>query len=365
MPLSAAPAEPLAISNHALRHSGGFERYAMTLVRGLHERGVRPVFIARSFDTSLPEYAWVEPIRLGMFGVPSKLRDLFFDWRIGRVKRRLGLGPLIACNPTRWADIAVCGGTHPGYLHAMGKPMRGSDRRKIALEHAFFGSARVVVAHSALMQRELMQHHGIDATRIVLLYPPTDTERFSPVDPARRDALRAQLGLPTNRAVFLLASTGHERKGLGVLAEFFGRTGLPATLVVAGRAPDAASPNVRYLGYRTDIENVYRAVDFTIMASAYEPFGLVGIESVLCGTPVLLASGVGCGEVLEPPACIRYDSAAADGLADAVREALARWQAGAHRLHEPALRMGYDPRVALHVDALLVLARNTQLSAVR
>jgi hypothetical protein len=104
----------LALSNNALRHGGGFERYALTLVGGLHEIGLRPTFLARSFDTSLPEYRWVEPIRLGAVGMPGKLRDLFFDWRIGRVKRRLGLGPLIACNTTRWADIAVCGGTHPG-----------------------------------------------------------------------------------------------------------------------------------------------------------------------------------------------------------------------------------------------------------
>lgn len=349
---------PLALSNHALRHSGGFERYAMTLVRGLHARGVRPTFIARSFDTALPEYGWVAPIRLGMLGLPGKLRDRFFDWRIGRLKRRLGpaLGPLIACNPTRWADIAVCGGTHPGYLQAMGKPLRATDRRKIALEHAFFTSARTVVAHSVRMRDELVRHHGIDPARIALLYPPTDTERFSIVDAPQRAALRSQLGLPADRAVFLLASTGHARKGLGALAEFFGRTELPVTLVVAGRAPSAARPNVRYLGYRTDIENVYRAVDFTVMASAYEPFGLVGVESVLCGTPVLLAHGVGCGEVIDAPASLVYAADAAGGLEGAVRAALARWQAGTHRLAEPLRSLRYDPRVAPHLEALLALA---------
>ena len=40
----------LAISNHGLRNSGGIERYALTLVRGMHERGLRPFFIAKSFD---------------------------------------------------------------------------------------------------------------------------------------------------------------------------------------------------------------------------------------------------------------------------------------------------------------------------
>ena len=354
----ATPALRLAISNHALRHSGGFERYAMTLVRGLHAHGLRPSFIAKSFDVTLPEYGWVDPIHLRMTGVPGKLRDMFFDWRIGRVKRRLGagLGPLIACNQTRWADIAVCGGTHPGYLAAMGRPAGLSDRWKIALERAHFESSRAIVAHSALMRDEIVQHYGIDRDKITLLYPPTDTERFCPVDETRRSALRRELGLPNDRAVFLLASTGHARKGLGVLAEFFGRTSLPATLVVAGRPPRARLPNVRYLGYRTDIENVYRSVDFTVMASAYEPFGMVGIESVLCETPVLLAEGVGCGEVIAAPACITYDARSASGLEGAVRTALARWQAGTHRLTDPLHMLRYDPRVATHVEALLALA---------
>ena len=90
-----AAAERLAISNHGLRHGGGIERYAMTLVRGLHARGIRPTVLAKAFDEKLPEYQWVAPVHLSVRGVPGKLRDLFFDWRIGRAKRRLGLAPLI------------------------------------------------------------------------------------------------------------------------------------------------------------------------------------------------------------------------------------------------------------------------------
>jgi len=350
----------LAISNHALRYSGGFERYAMTLVRGFHEAGIRPTFIAKSFDTSLPEYGWIHPIRLRMLGLPSKLRDQFFDWRIGRVKRRLGtrMGPLIACNPTRWADVAVCGGTHPGYLVAMGKPMRMSDCWKIELERSHFESSRIIVAHSALMRDEIIRHYNISPAKIVLLYPPSDTLRFSIVDDNTRARLRADLSLPVDRAVFLLASTGHKRKGLDALADFFGRTSLPVTLVVAGRPPKTALPNVRYLGYRTDIENVYRAVDFTIMASAYEPFGLVGVESVLCGTPVLLAKGVGCAEVIAEPAGIAYDTKQPDGLVRAVTAAIARWQVGAHRLARPTQSMRYDPRVVTHVQALTAMVES-------
>ena len=359
MPTTAdAPADfgRLAISNHGLRASGGIERYAMTLVRGLHQRGVQPTLIAKAFDTALPEYRWVTPIHTSVKAAPGKLRDLFFDWRIGRVKRRLGLFPLIGCNQTRWSDIGICGGTHPGFLDAMGERATLNDRWKIGLERAHLQNAQTIVAHSMRMRDEVVRHYGIDPAKIVLLYPPVDGERFSPVDAPARARLRAELGLPEDRAVFLLASTGHKRKGLDRLVEFFAHTALPATLVVAGRAMHGSAPNVRHLGYRSDLENVYRAVDFTVMASLYEPFGLVGVESVLCGTPVLLAGNAGCAEVINERAQLPFALDAAGSLDAAVAAAVARWQAGTHRIAAPLQGLGYDPRVSVHVDALLALA---------
>jgi glycosyltransferase involved in cell wall biosynthesis len=364
-PSSHAGTARLAISNHGLRHSGGIERYALTLVRELHARGIRPVVIAKAFDRSLPEYAWVEPVAAGVAGVPAQLRDLLFDWRIGRAKRRLHLFPLIGCNQTRWSDIAICGSTHPGYLESMGRRAGWSDRLKIGLERAHLRSAFAVVAHSLRMQREAQRFHGVEPDRVAVLYPPVDGDRFAPVEPAQRQALRRELGLPDDRAVFLLASTGHRRKGLDLLADFFARTALPVTLVVAGRPLPAALPNVRFLGYRSDIENVYRAVDFTVMASRYEPFGLVGVESVLCGTPVLLADGAGCAEVIREPAKMPFSADAPASWAGAVERALERWRAGSTRLRDPRACLAYDPAPEVHLDALLALAARCIVEAGR
>jgi glycosyltransferase involved in cell wall biosynthesis len=346
----------LALSNHGLRNSGGIERYALTLVRGLHERGIRPVFIAKKFDPALAEVGWVEPVRVRMTGLPGKLHDLWFDRRIRAIKRRRGLFPLIACNQTGAADIAICGSTHPGYLEAMGRRAGVGDRWKVSLEHAHLHNARVIVAHSQRMADEAMRFHGVRGDKIRLLYPPVDGARFGVVDNEARQRLRAELALPADRCVFLLASTGHKRKGLDLLVEFFRATSLPVLLVVAGRPIADAGPNVRYLGYRSDIENVYRAVDFTILASTYEPFGLVGVESVLCGTPVLIAAGAGCAEVIAEPAQIAFDRARPAGLAAAIDIALARWRAGEARLAEPLHCLRYDPAVSTHVTALLDLA---------
>jgi len=355
-PPEQTPMSHLAISTHALRNGGGIERYALTLVRELHQRQLVATLLAKAFDQRLPEYGWVRPLALGVGGWPGKLRDLAFDWRIGRAKGRHGLFPLIGCNQSRWSDIAICGGTHPGFLNAMGRQPRLSDRVKIWLERAHLEASQAVVAHSQRMCDEAVQFYGIDPAKIVLLYPPVDGQRFSPVTADARVALRTRLGLPANRAVFLLASTGHRRKGLGRLVDAFASTSLPATLVVAGRPLGAEFRNVRYLGYRSDIEDVYRAVDFTVMASDYEPFGLVAVESVLCGTPVVLASNAGCAEVLHEPAQLPFVLATPGSLEAALALAAARWQAGTHRLQAPLALLRYDPSPGVHVDALLALA---------
>ncbi len=343
----------IVFSAHALRHSGGIERYLLTLVDALHRRGIRPTVAARRLDAELPEYGWVEPVRIGTFGLPGALRDHFFDWRLRRRKLRHGWYPLIALSQTAAADIAICGGTHPGYLAAIGKAAGWKDRLAIALERRHLENAALVIAHSKRMADEVIKGYGIAEAKMHVLYPPVDQQRFHAVPPAERRALRARVGLPDDRAVFLLASTGHARKGLDLLIDALGHSDKPVLLAVAGRPIDVQAPNLRYLGYRTDIEDVYRAVDCVVMASRYEPFGLVGVESVLCGTPLIGAEGMGCMEVLLGDAKLPFRVDAAGSLEAAIDRALERWREGTLTVPDPLQALGYDPSVDRHLDELL------------
>jgi glycosyltransferase involved in cell wall biosynthesis len=356
------PAE-LVFSNHGLRHSGGIERYLLTLVDALHARGVRPTVVAHAFDRKLPEYGWVDPVWIRTWSLGGPLRDLWFDWRLRRLKRARGWYPLIALSQTAAADIAICGGTHPGFLAAMGRRTRWKDRLAIGLERRHFGGAALVVAHSRLMAEQLSRYHGVKADKVQVLYPPVDAARFHAVDAAQRQALRERLGLPSDRAVFLLASTGHARKGLDLLVDALGHSALPVLLVVAGRPTGLRAPNLRQLGFRTDMEDVYRAVDCTVMASRFEPFGLVGVESVLSGTPLIGEAAMGCMEVIRAPAAIPFCIDQRGSLQGAIDAAMARWRAGTLRVADPLSALGYDPSVDAHLDELL--ARAAQLRAAR
>ncbi|MFM0121013.1 glycosyltransferase family 4 protein [Paraburkholderia sp. RL18-101-BIB-B] len=355
----------LGLSSNALRHSGGLERYAMDLVRGLAALGVEPAFFARRFDASLPECKLVEPHRINVSFLPGKLRDRWFSWRLRAARRAAHVDVLIGCNRVDSSEVAICGGTHLGFLRATGRAQKRSDRWQIALERRQYECARVVVAHSQLMHDELRELYGVDEAKIRVLYPPVDGTRFAPTDAATRSTLRHKYGFADNEIVLLFPSSSHERKGLPLIEAALRDTSLPVVVAVAGRPPARTSERLRYIGYVKELAECYQAADFTILASTYEPFGLVGIESVMCGTPVIFPSSIGCCDAIAPHAKFVF---APNDLAD-LRATLER----AVRVHRDGTRRAppelardavlYDASVTAHVSALLTLAR--QIDAAR
>ncbi|KND59775.1 Glycosyltransferase [Candidatus Burkholderia verschuerenii] len=343
----------IGISANALKLSGGLERYAMDLVRGLARAGFdgrqKPAFFARKIDRSLPESKLVDAHRIKVSLVPGKMRDAYFSWALKRARKKAKVDVLIGCNRVEGSEIAICGGTHIGFLRATGRREKRSDTRQIALERRQYAQAEVIVAHSDMMRDELRSLYGIDDRKIRVLYPPVDNARFSPVDDAQRARLREQFGFGADEIVLLFPSSSHERKGLPLIERAL--AGMNVVIAVAGRAPEHRAPNVRYIGYAKNIEDAYRAADFTILASSYEPFGLVGIESVMCGTPVIFPACIGCGDAIADDAKHIFNSGDADDLRRVVERAI---RTRRERVHGGAVR--YDASIDAHVAALVELA---------
>ena len=80
--------------------------------------------------------------------------------------------------------------------------------------------------------------------------------------------------------------------------------------------------NVVYIGFRKDMPDVFRSADFTILASRYEAFGQVAIESVACGTPVVLANNVCAAEVISDDVKFTFDRNSFESFENAVKQAI-------------------------------------------
>ncbi len=348
----------IGISANALKHGGGLERYAMDLVRGFAARDIKPAFFARRFDDALPERRLVDAYRINVAFLPGKLRDMWFSRRLRGVRRAAGVDVLIGCNRVDSSEIAICGGTHKGFLKAIGRTPTWSDRQQIALETRQYQRASVIVAHSLQMRDELRSLYDVDDAKIRVLFPPVDGTRFAPCDAGMRADLRKRFGFADDEVVLLFPSGSHERKGLPLIEAALRDLALPIVVAVAGRPPASTGRHVRYIGYVKDMEAGYRAANFTLLASKYEPFGLVGIESVMCGTPVIFSSNIGCCDAISDHAKFLFAPGDAGALRATLHQAVRVTRDTARRAPSEIASGGvvYDTGVAAHVDALVALA---------
>jgi len=83
-----------------------------------------------------------------------------------------------------------------------------------------------------------------------------------------------------------------------------------------------ASGYIIIRGHRKDIENAYREADLLLFLSEYESFGNVVVESILCGTPVLVLDIPSMREIFRdfPEFILRTD----DSLAEQIRDRLSQ-----------------------------------------
>ena len=124
-------------------------------------------------------------------------------------------------------------------------------------------------------------------------------------------------------------------------------------LAVAGKK-ELKHPRVLNLGFRQDMPALYTAADATILASKYEAFGLVGPESISCGTPVLFADTIGATEVLSEPGCYRFKRNA-DDLAALLGKMEKRFHAGSLRVDTPSACIHYPYVFDDYLDELIRL----------
>jgi glycosyltransferase involved in cell wall biosynthesis len=335
----------IGISTSSLGRGGGMERYARDIIEGFLAAGIETTAICRKTRGVIPGCA---VRRIPCTFIPGKLRDRYFSFRVSRLKKRLGIDIHIACCLDANPDVAICGGTHIGFLAALGRAPGLFDRLKIRMERSQYRNAGLIIAHSRMMRDELASLYGVPEKKIHIVYPPVDKTNFKPLSPDERRDARKRLGFADGRFALLFPSGSHERKGLPFLKRFLAATKLPVDVHVAGRRAEEED-NIRNLGYIDDMRLAYGAADATILASGYEPFGLVGVESLLCGTPVVYADNIGSCEVLRPPALATFSLNDAASLEKAVAGVMALDR---DVLASPERYLNYDCGVAAHVTAI-------------
>jgi glycosyltransferase involved in cell wall biosynthesis len=217
-------------------------------------------------------------------------------WASARAARRLSLPLLVT-------------------FHALGSvkrryqgPADTSPLNRIRVEVAVAGAADSIVATATEEVRELALL-GVPSSKVSVVPCGVDLEHFTPAPTPNASHV-----VPQRRCRHRLLSVGRlvPRKGYDIIVEAL--TWLPETeLLIAGGAgsgdatPDrehdrliafaerlGVADRVRLIGQvaRADMPALLRSADLVICSPWYEPFGIVPLEAMACGVPVV-ASAVG------------------------------------------------------------------------
>ena len=175
-----------------------------------------------------------------------------------------------------------------------------------------------IIAATLAEQSQLQFLYNADTSRITVIPPGVDTSHFYPIP---MEEARESIGLPVDDRLLLFVGRIEPLKGLETLIRALAlmraegvQCQVPHYLAVVGGDPGASGENlsgemarlqelrreqgmdelVLFLGKRAQdsLPYYYSAADVLIMPSHYESFGMVALEAMACGTPVV-ASQVG------------------------------------------------------------------------
>ncbi|MCC8931245.1 MULTISPECIES: glycosyltransferase family 4 protein [Rhizobiaceae] len=183
-------------------------------------------------------------------------------------------------------------------------------KERIQHELIIYRSCQLVIATTPIQLDMLTEDYGLSRSRVHMIPPGYDDNRFYPVSSASRKMLRQRLGfegttilalgrLATNKGYDLLID------GFSVLVERMPETRL--RLAVGGENMDpheetilaqlkqqvadlGISDKVEFSGFIADddLPDMYRAADLFVLSSRYEPFGMTAIEAMASGTPTIV-----------------------------------------------------------------------------
>lgn len=265
------------------------------------------------------------PLRMDQWGVFGG-RGLARYWRLAATIRNLARKHqaqelhVARCLPegfAAWILWTACRIPYVVYVHGEETRTSATSRELSWMTRRAYGAARYLIANSRNTARVLEEEWGISASRIRILHPGVDAQRFVPAAPD--PGVRQALGW-TDRRVVLTVGRLQIRKGHDMLIRALPllRARVPNVLyAIVGDGEERerlealalerkVADAVRFHGELTDRELVqcYQQCDVFALPNRevngdFEGFGMVLVEAQACGKPVLAGSSGGTRETME------------------------------------------------------------------
>ena len=182
----------------------------------------------------------------------------------------------------------------------------------------FFNRFDRVVAPSQYIASRLLD---VGVGGVVVQPLGVDTEIFHP-SRADREVLRSDLDLPRDTRLLVFAGRPAREKNLETLVEAVEQLGPRyRLLLIAAGSNLKPHPQVICLNYVRDSKQLARLIascDAFVHANDQEPFGLIALEAMAAGLPVVAPSTGGLSELIDEDVGQRAHIATPAGMAEAI-----------------------------------------------
>lgn len=315
----------IAIIHNQFSRGGGMEAYMLMLIKGFLDAGDEVTIHTYEVDRQLAAQIPCSIQLTKVLPWPGRFQKYQFLHQCNADFDRTKYDISLSLTRTSCQDIAVCGGVHPEVVKRVKRSSLFRwlhDKIEIAFEKKMFTTVPIIMAHSKTIAKEIIDNYKVQSSKIKVLYPPIDTDKFVPSSPKTVKETCAEFNISPEKLTFLFPSCGHNRKGLQELIMAFNVLAPDRfeLLVAGGKLPRKVPANIRHIGYIQNLAPIYSAVDYTILPSHYEPFGLVIPESLQCGTPVITTRGVGAAELVSEQDGILLDNNQPETIANAIKQ---------------------------------------------
>ena len=314
--------------------AGGMNVYIVEVSKRLAERDVEVEIFTRATSSELPPVVEMAPgvtvrhITAGPFEglskeeLPSQLCAFTNGVLRAEAARPPGAYDLIHSHywmsgQVGWLARERWGVPHVHTAHTLAKVKnrliatgdRPEPKARVIGEEQVIAEADRLVANTRFEAQDLVSWYDADPTRLSVVQPGVDLDRFRPR--STRAADRRRLGLPERGYVVAFVGRIQPLKGPDVLINALADPALrelDVTVVICGgpsgsgldrptslielAASLGVSDKVRFVAPQTGeaLAALYRSADLVAVPSHNESFGLVALEAQACGTPVVAAA---------------------------------------------------------------------------
>ena len=322
MPDTASHRPVIAMIVPTFGRVGGAENLVVELCDCLHrEHGMVIEVLAHRFETTIEG---IHPHRIPIWPFPKWMRPYSFAWGVERALRRIPHDLVHSHERIFCADVfSIHGMPHHLWIRDVRrKSMSLFDRATARVERTGYThpETRLLLPVSRLVGQAVIDTYPGIRERVQVLHPGVAARRFATCHQSEvKAAAKVAFGLSPSDTVLLFVGMNFEVKRLQLVMEALATLGRPTLeaqklkLLVIGKGDIARynrlaaelgiAKNVCFAGVQTDMVRSYAAGDVFVMPSRMDTFGLVVLEALAAGLPVILSERVGAVDVVRKAGC--------------------------------------------------------------